>query len=203
MPPLASDALSLPLDALLERFHVWMQEAGTKGTPDPTAMTVATVDANGDPDARIVLLKHADEKGFVFYTNLGSTKADNLRHRPRAALCFHWASISRQVRIKGATEAVTEAEADAYFATRPRLSQIGAWVSKQSQPMAGVLDLEKGCAAYALQHPIGKISRPPFWSGFRVVPDQIEFWQERPFRRHDRQVYRLIDHRWHEQRLYP
>lgn len=194
---------SVSLAGLVKRFHTWQEEARRQGEPDPTAMSLATVDADGGPAVRIVLLKQADERGFVFYTNLTSAKGADLRAHPRAALAFHWPRISRQVRVAGRTEPVTDAEADAYFATRPRLSQIGAWVSRQSQPMEGAFDLEQACAAYALRHPLGAIERPPFWSGFRVIPDRIEFWHERPFRRHERLLYRPAADGWSESRLYP
>jgi len=201
--PASTRVIVLTMGTLIQRFQAWMAEAGRNGTIDPTAMSLATVDPEGNPAVRIVLLKHADERGFVFYTNLGSAKAADLAAHPRAALCFHWPVISRQVRITGQTEAVSDDEADAYFASRPRLSQIGAWVSRQSQPMSGSLDLEQGCAAYALRHPLGAIPRPPFWSGYRVVPDRIEFWSERPFRRHERLLYLPANDGWREQRLYP
>ncbi len=192
-----------PLADLLERFRTWQDEARRAGEKDPTAMSLATVTPDGGPAVRIVLLKHADERGFVFYTNLESDKAADLRAHPRAALAFHWASLGRQVRLAGRVEAVSADEADAYFATRPRLSQIGAWVSRQSRPMPTPLALEQACAAYALRHPFAAIPRPPFWSGFRVLPERIEFWQERPFRRHDRRLYLPGDGGWREQRLYP
>lgn len=166
-------------------------------------MSLGTVDAEGNPSVRIVLLKQADERGFFFYTNLESAKAADLPARPRAALYFHWPAIARQARFSGRTEAFSSEEADADSASRPRLSQIGAWVSRQSRPMAGSLDLEQGCAAYALRHPFGAIARPPFWSGYRVVPDRIEFWSERPFRRDERLLYLPSNGAWQEQRLYP
>jgi pyridoxamine 5'-phosphate oxidase len=185
------------------QFKEWLDEAAAAGEHEPTAMSVATVDPQGGPSVRMLLLKHVDPRGFVFYTNLDSPKATDLALRPRAALCFHWKSIGRQVRVSGRTERVTDAEADAYFATRPRLSQLGAWASKQSQPMGGYFDLEQACAGYALRFPLGAVPRPPFWSGFRVVPDRIEFWRDKPFRRHERVIRVLADGRWGEQWLYP
>ena len=138
----------------------------------------------------MVLLKHADERGFVFYTNLESAKSADLKANPQAELCFYWGPLTRQVRITGPVERTTDAEADAYFATRPRLSQIGAWASQQSRPMrGGYFELEQACARVALRYPFGAVPRPPFWSGYRVVPERIEFWKQKPFRRHERVVY--------------
>ena len=186
-------------------FKQWMEEArNAAGTVDATAMSLATVDAQGHPAVRMVLLKAVDERGFVFYTNLESPKVADLTAQPRAALCFHWAVSERQVRIDGPVEPVTDAEADAYYATRPRLSQLGAWASKQSQPMEGYWELEKAVAATALRFPIGAIPRPPFWSGFRVKPEKIEFWHQKPFRHHQRFVYtRVPDDGWKHQWLFP
>ena len=185
------------------QFKEWLADAGRGGEVEPTAMALATADAQGTPSVRMVLLKHADEQGFVFYTNLGSPKASDLQVRPRASLCFYWSQLGRQVRVCGRTEPVTEAEADAYFATRPRLSQLGAWASHQSHPMRGYYDLEQGCAALALRYNVGTVSRPPFWSGFRVVPDSFEFWLQKPFRRHERILHMLKDGAWSEQWLFP
>jgi pyridoxamine 5'-phosphate oxidase len=199
----ATAAREVRYDELLKRFHSWSSEAADNGVADPTAMALATADADGNPSVRMVLLKQADEHGFAFYTNLGSPKARDLTVRPRAALCFHWAVIGRQVRVEGRTEPVSDAEADAYFASRPRLSQIGACVSRQSEPMTGSFDLEQACAAYAVRHPLGSVARPPFWSGYRVVPEVIEFWSERPFRRHERLRYVRDGGCWFESRLYP
>ena len=155
-------------------FKTWFQEASDAGVKDPTAMAIATIDANGQPDVRMVLLKGVDKRGFVFYTNMGSPKAHALVHDPRAALCFYWDKIDKQVRIRGRAERVSDEEADAYFATRPRLSQIGAWASKQSQPMRGYYELETEVARTVVRFGVGEVPRPPFWSGFRVVPEQIE-----------------------------
>jgi len=185
------------------RFTALLDQATRGGEPEPTAMALATTDAGGNPEVRMVLLKHVDTRGFVFYTNLESPKAADLAANPRAALCFYWNRIGRQVRISGRTERVSDAEADAYFATRPRLSQLGAWASKQSRPMKGYYDLERACAAYALRYPFGAVPRPPFWSGYRVVPDRIEFWLQKPFRRHERVIHVLENGEWHEQWLYP
>ena len=185
-------------------FKQWMEEARhAAGTIDPTAMSLATVDAQGRPAVRMVLLKAVDERGFVFYTNLESPKVADLKVHPQAALCFHWAASERQVRIDGPVEPVTDAEADAYYATRPRLSQLGAWASKQSQPMEGYWELEKAVAATALRFPLGTIPRPPFWSGFRVKPEKIEFWHQKPFRHHQRFVYTRAGEDWKHQWLWP
>jgi pyridoxamine 5'-phosphate oxidase len=168
-------------------------------------MTLATVDADGMPNARMVLLKGADERGFVFYTNLGSQKGQELDARPKAALVFHWKSVNKQVRVRGPVERVTDEEADAYFATRPKQAQIGAWASKQSTPLESRLAFEKAVALTAAKYALGAVPRPPFWSGFRIVPLQIEFWQDRPFRLHDRIVFKrdAVGGAWSKTRLYP
>jgi pyridoxamine 5'-phosphate oxidase len=166
-------------------------------------MTVATVDPGGHPDARMMLLKGVDNRGFVFYTNMGSAKAQALIRNPRVALCFYWAEIGKQVRVRGRANIVTDEEADAYFATRPRLSQISAWASKQSQPMRGYFELEAEVAKSALHFGWREIPRPPFWSGFRVVPDRIEFWLQKPFRRHQRILYGRVGDGWQKRWLYP
>jgi pyridoxamine 5'-phosphate oxidase len=184
-------------------FQTWLQEAAASGLEEPTAMTVATVDPEGDPDARMLLLKGVDERGFVFYTNMESPKARALLHDPRTALCFYWPPIHRQVRIRGRAEVVSNEEADAYFATRPRLSQISAWASKQSEPMSGYFELEAEVAKAAFHFGFGSISRPPFWSGFRVVPERIEFWTQKLFRRHERILYTRAPDGWQMQWLYP
>jgi pyridoxamine 5'-phosphate oxidase len=153
----------------------------------------------------MVLLKGVDERGFVFYTNLESAKGRELEQAPRAALVFHWKSLTRQVRVRGTVERVTEADADAYFATRPRLTQIGAWASRQSAPLESRLAFEKAVALYTAKHVVGPVPRPPFWSGFRVVPQAIEFWHDRPFRLHDRVEFRRsgLGEPWQKTRLYP
>ncbi|GIK83099.1 MAG: pyridoxamine 5'-phosphate oxidase [Pseudorhodoplanes sp.] len=186
-------------------FAGWLKEATASESRDPNAMAVATVDADGLPDVRMVLMKGFDRNGFVFYTNMESTKGHQLAEAPRAALLFHWKTLNRQVRVRGPAEVVTEAEADAYFASRARLSRIGAWASKQSQPLESRLAFEKAVALYTAKFGTGTIPRPPHWSGFRIIPHEIEFWADRPFRLHDRIVFRRErpGEPWTRTRLYP
>ena len=192
-------------DEPLRLFSAWLTEASTSEPRDPTAMTLATIDADGLPNARMVLLKGADERGFVFYTNMDSQKGRELAVHPQAALVFHWKSLNRQVRVRGDVEHVTAAEADAYFATRPKQAQIGAWASKQSQPLESRLAFEKAVALYAAKYALGEVPRPPNWSGYRIVPLRIEFWHDRPFRLHDRIEFRreAPGAAWSKMRLYP
>ena len=189
--------------APLTQFATWLAEAERREPNNPTAMSVATVGADGRPSLRMVLLRGFDARGFVFYTNLGSRKAREWVGNPFIALCFHWKSLDRQVRVEGRAERVSDEEADAYFGTRPRDSQIGAWASRQSEALGGRFELEARVAKYAARFGLGKIPRPPFWSGLRVVPDTVEFWEERQFRLHDRRVWRLDGDAWQETRLYP
>jgi pyridoxamine 5'-phosphate oxidase len=186
-------------------FAAWLKDAVTSEPRDPTAMTLATVDADGMPNARIVLMKGADEQGFVFYTNKDSQKGHELGVHAKAALVFHWKSLNRQVRLRGTVEHVTDAEADAYFATRPKQAQIGAWASKQSQPLESRLAFEKAVALYAAKYALGTVPRPPQWSGYRLVPTTFEFWHDRPFRLHDRIVFMrdTASAPWSKTRLYP
>ncbi|MCE2510284.1 MAG: pyridoxamine 5'-phosphate oxidase [Alphaproteobacteria bacterium] len=184
-------------------FTAWFEEACASEPKIPDAVALATVGKDGAPSARMVLLKAVDGRGFVFYTNLESDKARELRENPRAALCFYWKSLDRQVRVSGRVEPVSEGEADAYFATRDRLSQIGAWASKQSRPLEGRLELEKRVAEFTLKFGVGAVPRPDFWSGYRVVPERIEFWSQAAFRLHDRLVYDRDGDGWQMKRLYP
>ena len=185
-------------------FQQWLDEAGKTEPNDPNAMAIASVGPDGMPSVRMVLLKGFDERGFVFYTNLESQKGQELTTHPKAALCFHWKSLKRQVRVEGNVEAVSKEEADAYYASRARDSRIGAWASKQSHAMQGRFELEQRVAKYALKFGIGEIPRPEFWSGFRVVPTKIEFWRDKPFRLHERVIY-LPDGNsgWTTQTLFP
>ena len=186
-------------------FEEWMAEAGKSEPNDPNAMALATADASGLPDVRMVLLKDAGPEGFVFYTNLESAKGTELAENPQAALCFHWKTLRRQIRARGSISPVSEAEADAYFATRAKDSQIGAWASRQSRPMEGRFELEKEVARFSAKYAIKKVDRPPHWSGFRLTPSQIEFWRDRPFRLHDRLVFQreASDASWQTSKLFP
>jgi len=192
-------------DDPLALFAAWLKDASASEPRDPTAMTLATIDADGAPNARMVLLKGLDDRGFVFYTNMDSQKGHELDARPLAALVFHWKSLNRQIRIRGPVEHVTDAEADAYFASRPKQAQIGAWASKQSAPLESRLAFEKQVALYAAKYALGAVPRPPRWSGYRVLPLAIEFWHDRPFRLHDRIEFKrkAPDAPWVKTRLYP
>src|SRR5580698_271840 len=186
-------------------FGEWLDEALKKEPNDANAMTLATVDDEGLPDARMVLLKAVDAAGFTFFTNFESAKGRELLAHPKAALVFHWKSLRRQVRVRGDVAPVSEAEADAYFATRPKQAQIGAWASKQSQPLESRFAFEQAIAKVAAKHIIGEVPRPPGWSGWRIAPLRFEFWHDRPFRLHDRIEFRRAasDQPWSKTRLYP
>jgi pyridoxamine 5'-phosphate oxidase len=191
-------------------FEAWFAEAQAHEPNDPNGMALATVDPDGMPNVRMVLLKGVDAaehaaRGFVFYTNFESAKGRELLAARKAALCFHWKSLRRQVRVRGLVSVVSDAEADAYFATRARGSRLGAWASQQSRPLESRFALEKAVAVVTARYPIGDIPRPPFWSGFRITPLEIEFWHDRPFRLHERNVFRRSTpaEPWRKERLYP
>lgn len=191
-------------------FESWLGEATRSEPNDPNAMALATVDSTGLPNVRMVLLKGVDgprspDRGFVFYTNFEGTKGSELLANPKAALVFHWKSLERQVRVRGIVSVVSNSEADQYFASRPRLSRIGAWASQQSRPLESRFALEGAVAKYTAKYAVGEIPRPPYWSGFRITPLEIEFWMSRPFRLHDRIAFsraRPVD-AWNTVRLYP
>lgn len=186
-------------------FAEWMKLAEKSEVNDPNAMAVATVDKDGMPDVRMVLLKAFDKRGFVFYTNFESAKGEELLANPVAALNFHWKSLRRQIRIRGTVAPVSAEEADGYFATRAKDSQIGAWASRQSRPMAGRWEFEKRIAQFTLKYGLTKVPRPEHWSGFRITPLAIEFWRDRPFRLHDRLRYFRASEsaNWTTSKLYP
>jgi pyridoxamine 5'-phosphate oxidase len=187
----------------IARFTAWLDEAW-RGDPLANAVALATAAADGAPDVRMVLLKGHDERGFVFYTNLGSRKARDLRENPRGALCFHWKILRRQVRVAGPIEPVDEVEADEYFASRPRESQLAAWASRQSEPMAGYSVLRAALAEVTDRFDGAPVPRPPFWSGYRLRPERIELWEEMPFRLHRRWEYRRAeDGGWSVRELQP
>ncbi|HWW47975.1 MAG TPA: pyridoxamine 5'-phosphate oxidase [Xanthobacteraceae bacterium] len=186
-------------------FEAWFAEAVASEPNDPNAMALATVDAHGMPDVRMVLLKGRDAEGFVFYSHAASQKGREIAATPKAALLFHWKSLRRQIRIRGEVVQVSDAEADAYFASRPKQAQIGAWASKQSQPLESRFAFEQAIAKVAATYAFGKVPRPPGWVGFRIIPESIEFWHDRPFRLHDRVVFNrdAPDGAWLRTRLYP
>jgi len=191
-------------------FNEWLKDAAAHEPNDPNAMALATVDPDGLPNVRMVLLKGVDgperpDRGFVFFTNYESAKGRELLASRKAALCFHWKSLRRQVRVRGHVTPVAPEEADAYFVTRPRGSRIGAWASAQSRPLESRFALEKSVALYTAKYAVGEIPRPPYWSGFRIVPVEMEFWHDRPFRLHDRVQFRRSgsEEPWSRARLYP
>ncbi|MEQ1755456.1 MAG: pyridoxamine 5'-phosphate oxidase [Micropepsaceae bacterium] len=189
----------------LVQFGEWFSLAGSSEPNDPNAMALATVDPSGLPNIRMVLLKGYDADGFVFYTNFESAKGRELLSTGKAALCFHWKSLRRQVRVRGSISEVSSHDADAYFSSRPKDSQIGAWASRQSRALKGRFELEKEIAIFAARYALSKVPRPPHWSGFRLTPVEMEFWRDRPFRLHDRLVYRRANaaEPWRTERLFP
>ncbi|MCH7665212.1 MAG: pyridoxamine 5'-phosphate oxidase [Acidobacteria bacterium] len=195
--------MSVARDPMAE-FGALFERARNSPEPgDATACALATASADGTPSVRMVLLKGFDDRGFVFYTNYGSRKAQDIEENPRAALCFHWISIKQQVRVEGSVERVSEEESDIYFASRGRLSRLGAWASKQSQPLASRGDLLRRFAAVELRYPVGPVPRPQFWGGYRLRPERIEFWSNKSHRLHDRRVFSRSGEGWTVRRLYP
>jgi pyridoxamine 5'-phosphate oxidase len=186
-------------------FAAWLKEAEASEVNDPNAVALATVDEDGLPNVRMVLLKGFDHDGFVIYTNFESQKGQELLSQKKAAMCFHWKSLRRQIRLRGLVEVVTDQEADEYFRQRPRGSRIGAWASKQSRPLESRFALEKAVAEYTAKYPIGEIPRPDYWSGLRIRPLSIEFWHDRKFRLHDRVEFRrnVPEGAWEKVRMYP
>jgi pyridoxamine 5'-phosphate oxidase len=200
-----SEAQAVVLSAAdpFDVFRRWFDEATAREPADPTTMTLATSSPDGAPTARMVLLKDADARGFVFYSNAGSRKGENLAANPRAALVFYWPALGRQVRIEGRVEPVGDAEADAYFASRPRISKLGAWASDQSRPLADNATLERRVAEMDARFPDDDIPRPPHWRGWRVVPERIEFWRDMPYRLHERTLFTRAGDRWTACKLFP
>jgi pyridoxamine 5'-phosphate oxidase len=190
----------------IERFrsvYALAQKIDRAIVPDPNAMALGTVEEGGQPSVRIVLLKAFDERGFVFYTNYEGRKGRQLLAHPKAALCFYWATIDIQVRVEGKVDKVSEKEADEYFATRARLSQIGAWASRQSEPLESPTALDERVSKYEREFEGRVVPRPKFWSGFRVVPERIEFWKARPNRLHERHLYTRSGNAWKTETIYP
>lgn len=186
-----------------EIFKDWYSEAEKRENTYPDAMALATLGADGMPDVRIVLLKQFDERGFVFFTNYQGKKAHDLEVSPKATLCFYWKTLRRQIRISGTFAKTSAQESDDYFKTRPRLSQIGAWASKQSEAMKGEYELEKRVAEFTLKFNIGQVPRPPHWGGYRLTPSRFEFWEERPSRIHRRREFKWTENQWQMDWIFP
>jgi pyridoxamine 5'-phosphate oxidase len=203
--PPPDDAALFAESEPLQLFERWFKEAKQKEPGDPNAMALSTADASGFPDVRMVLMKGFDARGFAFYSNAESAKGRQLEANPRGAAVFYWKSLKRQVRVRGAIEPVSAAEADAYFQSRDRGARIGAWASAQSRPLEDRLALEKRIAEYAAKFGLGAVPRPAYWRGWRLAPLTIEFWRDRPFRLHDRLVFERADAKaaWTKKRLYP
>ncbi|TDQ78531.1 pyridoxamine 5'-phosphate oxidase [Dongia mobilis] len=192
-----------PWEEPFAKAAAWLAEAEKSEINDPNAMALASVGADGMPSVRMVLLKAIDPRGFVFYTNFESRKGRQILETRKAALVLHWKSLRRQVRVEGEVEIVSDAEADDYYHSRPRASQIGAWASQQSRPLESRFELEKRIAAFTAKYAIGTVPRPEYWSGFRIRPTYFEFWEDRPFRLHDRLVYSPDGDRWRTEKLFP
>lgn len=203
--PPPDDAALFAENEPFELFERWFKDAKEKEPNDPNAMALSTVDAQGFPDVRMVLLKAADPQGFVFYTNAESAKGRQLEANARAAIVLYWKTLKRQIRARGVIEYVSDAEADAYFQSRDRGARLGAWASEQSRPLPDRLALEKRIAEFALKYGVGEVPRPPHWRGYRLKPLAIEFWRDRPFRLHDRLVFtrETPAASWAKSRLYP
>lgn len=204
-PPPPDDAALFAEDEPFALFERWFKEAREKEPSDPNGMALATADASGFPDVRMVLMKGFEGGGFVFYSNSESAKGSQLAQNQRAAVVFHWKTLRRQVRARGVVSFVSDAEADAYFQSRDRGARLGAWASAQSRPLEDRLALEKRIAEYALKYGLGEVPRPPHWRGYKLTPTSFEFWRERPFRLHDRLIFTRDDPRqpWRKSRLYP
>ncbi len=198
-----NENITFDSDEPVALFNKWLKLAEEKERVNPNAVAVATANADGKPSVRMLLLKGVDERGFVFYTNSESHKGEELAINPRASLCFYWKSMGREVRVDGPVEKISNEEADAYFESRTRGSQIGAWASKQSRPLESRFELEKRIAKYTAKFHIGKVPRPEFWEGYRVKHERVEFWAEKNFRLHNRFVYTRTDQGWQTERLYP
>ena len=204
-PPPPDDAALFAENEPFALFERWFKEAKEKEPSDPNGMALATADASGFPDVRMVLMKSFEDGAFVFYTNAASAKGSQLAENTRAAVVFYWKSLRRQVRARGLVSFVSDAEADAYFQSRDRGARLGAWASEQSRPLEDRLALEKRIAEYALKYPLGQVPRPPHWRGYRLTPLTLEFWRDRPFRLHDRLVFtrEALGAPWSKSRLYP